>query len=35
MFFYGDIPKWLKGPHSKCGRSVNAPAREFKSRYLR
>lgn len=35
MFFYGDIPKWLKGPHSKCGRSVNVPAREFKSRYLR
>ena len=32
---YGDIPKWLKGPHSKCGRSVNVPAREFKSRYLR
>ena len=20
---YGDVPKWLKGPHSKCGRSGN------------
>ena len=19
---YGDVPKWLKGPHSKCGRSA-------------
>ena len=19
----GDVPKWLKGPHSKCGRSGN------------
>ena len=19
---YGDVPKWLKGPHSKCGRRV-------------
>ena len=22
-FGYGDVPKWLKGPHSKCGRSGN------------
>ena len=21
---YGDVPKWLKGPHSKCGRRVKA-----------
>ena len=34
-FIFGDVPKRLKGPHSKCGRSVNVPAREFKSRYLR
>ncbi len=20
---FGDVPKWLKGPHSKCGRSGN------------
>ena len=20
----GDVPKWLKGPHSKCGRRVTA-----------
>ena len=20
---YGDVPKWLKGPHSKCGRPGN------------
>ena len=20
---HGDVPKWLKGPHSKCGRSGN------------
>ena len=19
---FGDVPKWLKGPHSKCGRRV-------------
>ena len=30
----GDVPKWLKGPHSKCGRSVT-PAQEFKSLHLR
>ena len=24
---FGDVPKWLKGPHSKCGRSGN-PRRE-------
>ena len=23
IFVYGDVPKWLKGPHSKCGRSGN------------
>lgn len=23
MNCYGDVPKWLKGPHSKCGRSGN------------
>ena len=22
-FRFGDVPKWLKGPHSKCGRSGN------------
>ena len=22
-FRFGDVPKWLKGPHSKCGRPVN------------
>ena len=31
---YGDVPKWLKGPHSKCGRPFIA-AREFKSPHLR
>ena len=31
---FGDVPKWLKGPHSKCGRSVT-PAPEFKSLHLR
>ena len=31
---YGDVPKWLKGPHSKCGRVLIAP-REFKSLHLR
>ena len=30
----GDVPKWLKGPHSKCGRSV-IPVPEFKSLHLR
>ena len=30
----GDVPKWLKGPHSKCGRVLIAP-REFKSLHLR
>ena len=24
---FGDVPKWLKGPHSKCGRS-GVPRRE-------
>ena len=24
---YGDVPKWLKGPHSKCGRSAQTGAR--------
>ena len=23
----GDVPKWLKGPHSKCGRSAQTGAR--------
>ena len=31
---YGDVPKWLKGPDSKSGRSV-LPAQEFKSLHLR
>ena len=31
---YGDVPKWLKGPHSKCGRLLTA-TREFKSLHLR
>ena len=31
---YGDVPKWLKGPDSKSGRSV-PPAQEFKSLHLR
>ena len=31
---YGDVPKWLKGPDSKSGRSV-PPARGFKSLHLR
>ena len=25
-FLSGDVPKWLKGPHSKCGRSVDDPS---------
>ena len=25
--FQGDVPKWLKGPHSKCGRSAITGAR--------
>ena len=29
-----DVPKWLKGPHSKCGRAA-IPSREFKSLHLR
>ena len=29
----GDVPKWLKGPHSKCGR--RATVRGFKSHHLR
>ena len=24
---YGDVPKWLKGPHSKCGRPAQTGAR--------
>ena len=24
QFIFGDVPKWLKGPHSKCGRRVTA-----------
>ena len=24
---FGDVPKWLKGPHSKCGRSAITGAR--------
>ena len=31
---YGDVPKWLKGPDSKSGRSA-PPAQEFKSLHLR
>ena len=31
---YGDVPKWLKGPHSKCGRRLKS-ARGFKSLHLR
>ena len=31
---YGDVPKWLKGPDSKSGRSV-LPALGFKSLHLR
>ena len=31
---YGDVPKWLKGPDSKSGRSV-PPALGFKSPHLR
>ena len=31
---YADVPKWLKGPHSKCGRTA-IPSREFKSLHLR
>ena len=31
---YGDVPKRLKGPHSKCGRRLNS-AREFESLHLR
>ena len=31
---FGDVPKWLKGPHSKCGRRLNS-AREFESLHLR
>ena len=27
QFIFGDVPKWLKGPHSKCGRSGD-PRRE-------
>ena len=27
IYSFGDVPKWLKGPHSKCGRSGN-PRRE-------
>ena len=23
LWYFGDVPKWLKGPHSKCGRSGN------------
>ncbi len=30
---YGDVPKRLKGPHSKCGRSETAQG--FKSLHLR
>lgn len=30
----GEVPKWLKGPHSKCGRPLIA-AQEFKSLLLR
>ena len=22
IYQFGDVPKWLKGPHSKCGRGV-------------
>ena len=31
---FGDVPKWLKGPDSKSGRSV-LPALGFKSLHLR
>ena len=31
---FGDVPKWLKGPHSKCGRRLIS-AREFESLHLR
>ena len=31
---YGDVPKWLKGPDSKSGRSA-LPAQGFKSLHLR
>ncbi len=30
----GDVPKWLKGPDSKSGRSAS-PAQEFESLHLR
>ena len=33
-YHFGDVPKWLKGPHSKCGRRLNN-AREFESLHLR
>ena len=31
---YGGVPKWLKGPDSKSGRSAS-PAQEFESLHLR
>ena len=31
---HGGVPKWLKGPDSKSGRSV-LPAQEFESLHLR
>ena len=31
---FGDVPKWLKGPDSKSGRSA-PPAQEFESLHLR
>ena len=34
QFIFGDVPKWLKGPDSKSGRSV-LPAQEFESLHLR
>lgn len=33
-FIFGDVPKRLKGPHSKCGRRLKS-AREFESLHLR
>ena len=30
---YGDVPKWLKGPHSKCGRS-GVPRRKSSNLFI-